>query len=145
MSSRRSFRRVVGGGLIELAAVGLLVALVSSGRLHRGATESAELPESAPIVEVRHPWTTRGEEVPEEEPATLWSSIRQWRQGNAAGPEYSDEHSAPRERDRHGAEPLRDEEFVEHQLVTASEGLQKWLRERADEALRSLWETQRVP
>jgi len=140
MSRRRSFSRVVGGGAIELAAVGLLVALVSSGRLHRVATESAELPEPAPIVAVSHPSTPSSGDDRPDEPSTLWSVLRQWRERTAASSEQSGTNPESREVAGEAAGPSWDEEFVEHQLVAAGEGLQKWLREQADEAIRSLWE-----
>jgi hypothetical protein len=83
---RRSVGRMVGGGLVELLAVLLLVALVTSGRLHRGASESAEFAEEPPIVEVGNPWeTSTGPDRPGDSSgsspgsdSTIWSMLPDW-------------------------------------------------------------------
>jgi hypothetical protein len=141
---RRSVGRMVGGGLLELLAVLLLIALVTSGRLHRGATESAEVVEESPIVEVGNPWEIiPGSDLPGDSSSsspgsgsTIWSLIPDWRDWEWP----NSERTTPRGPDisESDKEEVWDEQFVERQLMSAADALQRWLHRQADKALESL-------
>jgi hypothetical protein len=136
MAKRRSLSHMVGGGLVEIAAVGVLIFLVAGGRLHRGESVSAEPTMSSPrVIESRDPWRTSPDiaEPEEGQPQTLWSLLPSWESWSGSSSPTVDEESG---RGSLTKETEFDEEFVERQLTESAEALKQWIWRQAEQALR---------
>jgi hypothetical protein len=136
MSKRRSLSQMLVGGLIEIAAVGILIFLVAGGRLQRGESVSAE-PSfgDAPGVVKRDPWRTTPEESEASEPDSLWSIISDGKSKRGGSNPSPDAHG---ERDAPSRDSQYDDAFVERQLTESAEALQQWLWRQLQRA----WQTQ---